>query len=73
LAWEAISLHATGGIAAYKPLEVELLYNGVALDSLGVGYETFPADVRAKVVAQFRWINLLRSVSRLLYNRRRGK
>src|SRR6202165_1751941 len=32
-AWDAISLHTTPGIAAYKPLEVELLYNGVALDS----------------------------------------
>src|ERR1700737_5399679 len=31
--WDAISLHTTPGIAAYKPLEVELLYNGVALDS----------------------------------------
>jgi hypothetical protein len=57
LAWDAISLHATAGIAAYKPLEVGLLYNSVALDSLGVGYKTFPADVRTKVVAQFPRIN----------------
>src|ERR1700737_2909130 len=42
--WDAISLHTTPGIAAYKPLEVELLYNGVGLDVLGVGYETFPED-----------------------------
>src|ERR1700680_804054 len=51
-AWDAISLHTTPGIAAYKPLEVELLYNGVALDSLGIGYETFSEDLRKKVVAQ---------------------
>ena len=50
-AWDAIALHTTPGIAAYKPLEVELLYNGVALDSLGIGYETFPEDVRTRVVA----------------------
>src|ERR1700726_1035439 len=50
-AWDAISLHTTPGIAAYKPLEVELLYNGVALDSLGVGYESFPEDVRRRVVS----------------------
>jgi hypothetical protein len=31
-AWDAIALHTTPGIAAYKPLEVELLYNGVGLD-----------------------------------------
>jgi hypothetical protein len=53
-AWDAISLHTTPGIAAYKPLEVELLYNGVALDSLGVGYETFPEDVRTWWSASFR-------------------
>src|SRR5438445_12216317 len=56
-AWDAISLHTTPGIAAYKPLEVELLYNGVALDSLGVGYESFPEDVRRRVVAAYRRVN----------------
>jgi hypothetical protein len=53
VAWDAISLHTTPGIAAYKPLEQELLYNGVALDVLGVGYKTFPEDVRKKVVAAY--------------------
>jgi hypothetical protein len=52
-AWDAISLHTTPGIAAYKPIEVELLYNGVALDVLGIGYEAFPSAVREKVVAQY--------------------
>jgi hypothetical protein len=52
-AWDAISLHTTPGIAAYKPIEVELLYNGVGLDVLGVGYEAFPSAVREKVVAQY--------------------
>src|SRR5271155_5146899 len=41
VAWDAISLHTTPGIAAYKPFEVELLYNGVGLDVLGIGYEHF--------------------------------
>ena len=50
-AWDAIALHTTPGIAAYKPLEVELLYNGVGLDVLGIGYETFPKDLRTRVVA----------------------
>src|ERR1700682_489548 len=31
--------HTTPGIAVYKPIEVELLYNGVGLDVLGIGYE----------------------------------
>jgi hypothetical protein len=52
-AWDAISLHTTPGIARYKQLEVELLFNGVGLDVLGIGYETFPEDLRKKVVAQF--------------------
>jgi HD domain len=52
-AWDAISLHTTPGIAAYKPIEVELLYNGVGLDVLGIGYEAFPSAVRERVVAQY--------------------
>src|ERR1700692_5109703 len=39
VAWDAISLHTTPGIVAYKPLEVELLYTAVGLDVLGIGYE----------------------------------
>jgi HD domain len=67
-AWDAISLHTTPGIAAYKPLEVELLYNGVALDSLGVGYETFPEDVRNKVVSQFPRANFKKEISEAFFN-----
>jgi hypothetical protein len=52
-AWDAIALHTTPGIAVYKPIEVELLYNGIILDVLGTGYESFPADVRERVVAQY--------------------
>ena len=67
-AWDAISLHTTPGIAAYKPLEVELLYNGVALDSLGVGYETFPEEVRTKVVAQFPRVNFKQDIALAFFN-----
>ena len=52
-AWDAIALHTTPGIAAYKPLEVELLYNGVGLDVLGTGYHDFPHDLRTRIVAQY--------------------
>ena len=52
-AWDAISLHTTPGIGQYKQLEVELLFNGVGLDVLGIGYETFPEDLRKKVVGRF--------------------
>jgi len=64
IAWDAISLHTTPGIAAYKPLEVELLYNGVALDSLGIGYETFPEDVRRRVVGQFPRVNFKQEIAK---------
>jgi hypothetical protein len=56
-AWDAIALHTTPGIAAYKPLEVELLQNGVALDVLGAGYDMFPEDLRKSVVAQYPRVN----------------
>jgi HD domain len=67
-AWDAIALHTTPGIAAYKPLEVELLYNGVALDSLGVGYETFPEDVRNSVVSQFPRVNFKQQIAEAFFH-----
>ncbi len=63
-AWDAISLHTTPGIAQYKQLEVELLFNGVGLDVLGIGYETFPEDLRKKVVAQFPRINFKQDIAK---------
>jgi len=62
-AWDAISLHTTPGIAAYKPLEVELLYNGVGLDVLGIGYETFPEELRTRVVAQYPRVNFKQEIA----------
>jgi hypothetical protein len=67
-AWDAISLHTTPGIAAYKPLEVELIYHGVALDSLGVGYETFPEDVRNRVVRQFPRANFKQEIAQAFFD-----
>jgi HD domain len=63
-AWDAIALHTTPGIAAYKPLEVELLYNGVGLDVPGIGYETFPEDVRKRVVAQYPRVNFKQDIAK---------
>ena len=61
-AWDAIALHTTPGIAAYKPVEVELLYNGVGLDVLGIGYQEFPQDVRKKVVAEYPRVDFKQSI-----------
>jgi HD domain len=63
-AWDAIALHTTPGIAAYKPIEVELLYNGVGLDVLGIGYQEFPEDVRKKVVAEYPRIDFKQSIAK---------
>src|ERR1700739_1352421 len=62
-AWGAISLHTTPGIAAYKPLEVELLYNGVGLDVLGIGYDGVPEHLRTKVVSQFPRVNFKQDIA----------
>jgi hypothetical protein len=63
-AWDAISLHTTPGIVQYKQLEVELLFNGVGLDVLGIGYETFPKDLREKVVARFPRVHFKEEIAR---------
>jgi hypothetical protein len=68
VAWDAISLHTTPGIAAYKPLEVELLYNGVGLDVLGIGYEQFPEDLRKKIVDQYPRINFKQDIAKAFLN-----
>jgi hypothetical protein len=64
VAWDAISLHTTPGIAACKPIEVELLYNGVALDVLGIGYDRFPEDLRNKVVDQYPRVNFKQAIAK---------
>jgi hypothetical protein len=63
-AWDAIALHTTPGIAAYKAIEVELLYNGVGLDVLGIGYEEFPKDIREKVVADYPRIDFKHGIAK---------
>ena len=63
-AWDAIALHTTPGIAAYKPIEVELLFNGVGLDVLGIGYQDFPKDIREKVVAEYPRIDFKHGIAR---------
>ncbi len=35
IAWDAVALHATGGIAQYKEVEVRALANGIGADVLG--------------------------------------
>jgi hypothetical protein len=64
VAWDAISLHTTPGIAAYKPIEVELLYNGVGLDVLGIGYGQVTEGLRKKIVAQYPRVNFKQDIAK---------
>jgi len=64
IAWDAIALHTTPGIAAYKAVEVELLYNGVGLDVLGIGYSDFPEQLRKQVVAQYPRVNFKQDIAK---------
>ena len=64
VAWDAIALHTTPGIVQYKPIEVELLYNGVGLDVLGIGYETFPDELRKNIVAQYPRVNFKQDIAK---------
>jgi len=51
--WEAIALHTTPGIPPYMRPEVALLYSGVLLDVLGMGFDQFPAELRDEIVARY--------------------
>jgi hypothetical protein len=63
-AWDAIALHTTPGVAQYKQLEVELLFNGVGLDVLGIGYETFSEELRKNVVVRFPRVNFKEDIAK---------
>ena len=43
---------------------MELLYNGVGLDVLGIGYEQFPEDLRKKIVDQYPRINFKQDIAK---------
>jgi hypothetical protein len=68
VAWDAISLHTTPGIVAYKPIEVELLYNGVGLDVLGIGYASFPENIRKEVVAQYPRVDFKQGIAKAFFD-----
>jgi hypothetical protein len=42
---------------------VELLYKGVGLDVLGIGYEAFPKNLRTRVVAQYPRVNFKQDIA----------
>jgi hypothetical protein len=52
-AWEAIALHTTPGVTQYMRPEVALLFTGVGLDVLGEGFDSFPSELRDRIVAAY--------------------
>jgi hypothetical protein len=51
--WTAIALHAVPGIPEFMHPVVALLYAGVEMDVLGIGYDSFTGPQRDAVVAAF--------------------
>jgi hypothetical protein len=53
LVWDTIALHTTIGVAEYKENEVALMYSGVGLDVMGIGYEDISREEREEIVAAY--------------------
>ena len=51
IVWDAIALHTTPGIPEHKEAEVALVNAGVALDVVGIGYDSLTELERAEVLA----------------------
>jgi hypothetical protein len=51
---------------------MELLYNGVGLDVLGIGYEGLDPKLRDKVVAQFPRVDFHRQIAQAFGGGRRA-
>jgi len=60
--WDAIALHTTPGIPAWKEPEVALLTAGVELDVIGVGFDEIDATVREQVLAAFPRVDFKRKI-----------
>jgi hypothetical protein len=49
--WDAVVLHGTGGIAAYKSVETLMAADGIGRDVTGLGLDEFPNDVIDRIMA----------------------
>ncbi|MFC3559106.1 HD domain-containing protein [Pedobacter jamesrossensis] len=58
LAWDAIALHTSPGIAEYKEPEVAMLNYATALDVVGRGYDDLPPADRTDILKVFPRMNL---------------
>ncbi|MFE1599476.1 HD domain-containing protein [Methylobacterium sp. ID0610] len=51
LVWEAIALHTTPGVPEYMRPEIALTKAGVVMDVLGIGYDAYTPEQRARTIA----------------------
>jgi hypothetical protein len=49
--WDAVVLHGTGGIAAYKSVETSVAADGIGRDVTGLDLDEFPKDVVDRIMA----------------------
>jgi HD domain len=57
IVWDAIALHNTLEIPKYKRPEIELVYEGVNVDVLGMGFQEIADSAREEVLAAFPRLN----------------
>ena len=64
LIWDSIALNSTPSICLHKEPEASLCALGVGLDWGGWGYETVPAAVRGRVLADYPRLDMKRGFAR---------
>jgi len=68
LAWDAIALHTSPGIAEYKEAEVAMLNYATALDVVGRGYGDLPQFKREEIVKVFPRMNLKQTMIQTFFD-----
>lgn len=68
LAWDAIALHTTPGIAEHKEAEVAMLNYATALDVVGRGYNDLSAADKTEIVSAFPRMDLKKTMIQTFFD-----
>lgn len=68
LAWDAIALHTSPGIAEYKEAEVAMLNYATALDVVGRGYSDLSAADRTEILSVFPRMDLKKTMIQTFFD-----
>ena len=63
LVWDAIVLHAHGTIALYKEPEVSVIFEAVAVDSVGYAFDRIPANQMKAILAEFPRLGMKKGIT----------